>query len=130
MDVSPKIPGGGLANSKKDLAVTIKKKSEKKGDTAHTHKSKAGSATSAAILGGAGKTGKKNAPSQPKRAKPEWVKYQENLMDLRDRLLLFGRLSGRLLGLSHSWPDGDVLILNFRRAGVDRAIFRTACTNL
>lgn len=67
--------------------MTIKKKSEKKGDTAHTHKSKAGSATSAAILGGAGKSGKKNAPAQPKRAKPEWVKYQENLMDLRDRLL-------------------------------------------
>ena len=67
--------------------MTNKKKTEKKGDTTHTAKPKTGSATSAAILGQAGSKVGKPASAPSKKIKPEWVKYHENLLDLRDRLL-------------------------------------------
>lgn len=79
--------GGGRANFNEDLAVTNKKKTEKKGDTTHTQKGKGAGATSAAILGAVGRATKGGADAVPKKIKPEWVKYQENLMDLRERLL-------------------------------------------
>lgn len=63
-----------------------KKKTEKKGDTTHAAKPKVGSATSSAILGTGAKIGKA-AAAPAKKIKPEWVKYHENLIDLRDRLL-------------------------------------------
>lgn len=67
--------------------MTNKKKPEKKGDTTHTAKAKTGSATSAAILGqDSGKLGRP-ASGPGKKIKPEWIKYHENLIDLRDRLL-------------------------------------------
>lgn len=66
--------------------MTNKKKTEKKGDTTHTVKGKTGSATSAAILGTGARVGKA-APSPAKKIKPEWAKYHENLIDLRERLL-------------------------------------------
>mgnify|MGYP003345202507 CR=1 FL=1 len=67
--------------------MTNKKKPEKKGDTTHTAKSKPASATSADILGlGMGKLGKQSS-SPAKKIKPEWVKYHENLLDLRERLM-------------------------------------------
>lgn len=63
-----------------------KKKTEKKGDTTHAVKPKTGNATSAAILGTGARVGK-SAPLPAKKIKPEWVKYHENLIDLRERLL-------------------------------------------
>ena len=66
--------------------MTNKKKTEKKGDTTHAVKPKTGNATSAAILGTGARVGKL-APSPAKKIKPEWVKYHENLIDLRERLL-------------------------------------------
>ncbi len=66
--------------------MTNKKKTEKKGDAPAAQKGKAGVATSAAILGAIGRAAKGIHSEPPKKIKPEWVKYQENLMDLRDRL--------------------------------------------
>ena len=67
--------------------MTNKKKPEKKGDTTHTARTKPAAATSAAILGQTpGKPGK-SPLGAPKKVKPEWVKYHENLLDLRERLL-------------------------------------------
>ena len=68
--------------------MTTKKKTEKKGDTSHVAKGKSGHATSAAILGLVG--GKPTGPvggAGPKKIKPEWDKYYQNLLDLRERLM-------------------------------------------
>ena len=71
--------------------TTKKKIAGKKGDTAHLAKRKlVGSATAASILGKsfsqkATKTVTRR--SGPVRIKPEWEKYYQNLLDLRDRLL-------------------------------------------
>ena len=94
--------------------MTIKKKTEKKGDTAHTHKGKAGSATSAAILGNLGKTAKQIASSQPKKTKPEWLSYQENLIDLRERL------TNQMTGLAkESAVEMDNYSLHMADSGTD-----------
>ena len=46
-----------------------------------------GSATSAAILGVAAKNSKKTPGPGHTKVKPEWAKYYQNLLELRDRLL-------------------------------------------
>lgn len=85
MDVGPQ-SGWVRGNVKRVFAVTTKKKTEKKGDTTHAVKGKTGHATSAAILGFTpGKPGRPGG-AQPVKIKPEWVKYHENLLDLRERL--------------------------------------------
>ena len=56
--------------------VTTKKKAAK---VEH----KVGAATAASILGNTGKSG----PANGKKIKPEWQKFYQNLLDLRDRLL-------------------------------------------
>lgn len=94
--------------------MTIKKKTEKKGDTAHTHKSKPGSATSAAILGGLGKTAITKAQTPLKKAKAEWLDYQQNLLDLRDRLM------NQMTGLAkESAAEMDNYSLHMADSGTD-----------
>lgn len=67
--------------------MTNKKKPEKKGDTTHTSKAKLATATSASILGqSVGKLGRP-ASGPGMKVKPEWIKFHENLIDLRDRLM-------------------------------------------
>lgn len=56
--------------------VTTKKKAAKS-------EHKVGAATAASILGGAGST----VPAGGKKIKPEWQKFYQNLLELRDRLL-------------------------------------------
>jgi DnaK suppressor protein len=65
--------------------VTTNKKPQKKSAAGSKNKQRV-SATSASILGHAAvSTFKARPPSV--RIKPEWAKYHENLMELRDRLL-------------------------------------------
>ncbi len=67
--------------------VTTKKKVVKKSSTAHKGKPP-GTATAAAILGlGPTKKSDGKTPNHQIKVKPEWVKYHENLLELRERLL-------------------------------------------
>jgi len=66
--------------------VTTKKKTDKKAGGRSSAKGKSGHATSAAILGLSGGGKSLGNPPAAKRVKPEWVKYQQNLLELRERL--------------------------------------------
>jgi RNA polymerase-binding transcription factor DksA len=65
--------------------VTTNKKPVKKPNAAGSKPH--GSATSAAILGVAAKNSKKAPGPGNTKVKPEWAKYYQNLLELRDRLL-------------------------------------------
>lgn len=66
--------------------MTTKKNMVKKVNSASAQRPKAvGSATAASILGSTGATS--SAPNGKVSIKPEWLKYYNNLLELRERLL-------------------------------------------
>lgn len=68
--------------------MTTNKKPAKKTGASHPSKPKARpSATAAAILGHARGATKTNLKNNMPKIKPEWAKYYENLLELRERLL-------------------------------------------
>ena len=64
--------------------MTTKKSSSKKPSIPASKAKAHGSATAALILG---QGGSKSAPNGQAKIKPEWAKYYQNLLDLRERLL-------------------------------------------
>jgi RNA polymerase-binding transcription factor DksA len=69
--------------------VTAKKKTAKaaKKTPAKRNEGQGGAATAAAILGVPLKRGRRTAPSASAKVKPEWRKFQERLLELREQLL-------------------------------------------